>query len=99
MNWLKPLFKRKEPEVRRALDPVTSEPIPYAAPDWKWRITNLMSAVVKYGSLVAYVAGYFPGKWAAIAFGLASASKDIAFIVGDYIDNGKKDNSFTPSES
>lgn len=99
MNLLKPLFtgKTPDPEVRRALDPVTGQPVPYASSvDWKWRLTNALSAVVKYASLLAYVTGHLPGKWAAITFGVASASKDIAFIVGDYLDNGKKDNSYNP---
>lgn len=90
MDLLKPLFSGKEPEVRRA------EMI--APPDWKWRALNALSAVCKYASLAAYIADYLPGRWAAIIFGVASASKDVAFVLADWLDNGKKDNSFKPAE-
>lgn len=98
MNPLKPLFggKAKEPEVRRALDVETGLPIPMPDQpvDWKWRATNALSAVMKYATVVAYVGDYIPGKYALIAVAVASASKDVAYIIADWLDNGKRDQSF-----
>lgn len=90
--------KPKEPEVRRALDVDTGQPIPMPGQpvDWKWRALNALSAVFKYASIVAWLAHYIPGEWALIAFAVASATKDVSFIVADWIDNGKRDSSYKP---
>lgn len=93
MDLTKPLYTPPtpgEPEVRKAL--------PENSPDWIWRAIHILSLVAKYGSLVSYVAFHLPGKWAALIFAGASATKDVAILIADYLDNGKKDDSFKPAE-
>lgn len=99
MSLLSKIFDfNKSPKVRRALDPVTGLPIPYAGQpvDWKWRVLNALSAVFKYASIIAWVAHYLPGDWAMGIFMVSSATKDMSFIVADWIDNGKRDSSYQP---
>jgi hypothetical protein len=85
-----------KPPPLRALDAETGEPIPLPPPDWKWTWLHRLSFGLKIISIVLGITHLIPGQWAATIFAIASCSKDLLILIGDYLDNGIPDKSFTP---
>jgi hypothetical protein len=84
------------PPPLRALDAETGLPIPLPVPDWKWTWLHRLSFALKIISIILGVTHLIPGQWAATIFAIASCSKDALILIGDYLDNGLPDKSFTP---
>jgi hypothetical protein len=67
-------------------------------------IIRIVTALVKVSSIVLGLSAYanmLPAQWAwvaVIAFAVASAVKEVGVIVCDYLDDGKRNNSFDLSK-
>lgn len=60
----------------------------------KTTILRYLALVGKAGAVAAFAVNVLPPEKAALLFAATSALKEIAHIVGDYLDDGVKNDSF-----
>lgn len=86
MSLFARLFRRKSPEVRRALDPITGEPIPYAFPPrqrLEGNLTYIGLCITAAGAVAKLFGWDLPTEQAHGIVGWLSANwDDIAQLVG-----------------